>query len=140
MVAANICGSSKCSLLYITLLTPRILRWPLDFWKNLCTPVSDRIDRSLFCTDLQVICKINYFTVIQIRWRQGWYIYLLYCSAWATRLNGIKYNLCNSNLFFTGTSVWWSCNKCNKLNQHEWIKHECKKIILNNCIYSATNI
>jgi hypothetical protein len=32
-VAPNICGSSVWNLLYVTLLSPKILRWLLDFWK-----------------------------------------------------------------------------------------------------------
>jgi hypothetical protein len=37
-VAPNICGSSVESLLHVTLLGPRILRWLTDHEKNLCTP------------------------------------------------------------------------------------------------------
>jgi hypothetical protein len=36
--APNIWGFSRWHLLHITHLAPRILRWLLDFWKNLCTP------------------------------------------------------------------------------------------------------
>jgi hypothetical protein len=35
MVAAYICGSSVWNLLYVTLLMPWILRWLLEFFKNL---------------------------------------------------------------------------------------------------------
>jgi hypothetical protein len=31
------------SLFYFILLAPRILRWPLNFWKNLCTPALNKI-------------------------------------------------------------------------------------------------
>ena len=37
-VAPNICGPAVCNLLHVTLLAPRILRWLLDFWKNLWIP------------------------------------------------------------------------------------------------------
>jgi len=39
MVAANICGSSIYNLLYVTLLAPKILRWPLDFRKIYALPL-----------------------------------------------------------------------------------------------------
>jgi len=32
-VASNICGTSVCCLFHVTLLTSRILKWLLDFWK-----------------------------------------------------------------------------------------------------------
>ena len=41
MMAPNVCGSSVRNLLHVTLLTPRILRWLLDFWK-ICAAVSPR--------------------------------------------------------------------------------------------------
>ena len=37
MVAPNICGSSVCNLLHVTVLARRILRWLLDFLGNLCS-------------------------------------------------------------------------------------------------------
>ena len=37
-VAPNVCKSSVWNLLRATLLAPNILRWLLDFWKNLLTP------------------------------------------------------------------------------------------------------
>jgi hypothetical protein len=39
VVAANICGSSTCNLLYVTLLAPRILRWHIDFGKIYALPL-----------------------------------------------------------------------------------------------------
>jgi len=37
IVTPSICGSLVWNLLYVTLLVPRILRWLLDFLKNVCT-------------------------------------------------------------------------------------------------------
>lgn len=39
MLVPNICGSSVWNLFHITLLAPSIMRWLLEFWKKLCTPV-----------------------------------------------------------------------------------------------------
>jgi len=32
-VTSKICGSAVWNWLHVTLLVPRVLRWPLDFWK-----------------------------------------------------------------------------------------------------------
>jgi hypothetical protein len=37
-VAPDICGFCLWNLLHVTLLSPRILTWLLDFWK-ICAPV-----------------------------------------------------------------------------------------------------
>jgi len=39
MVTPNICGPSVWTLLYVTLVTPRILRWLLDVFK-ICASLS----------------------------------------------------------------------------------------------------
>jgi hypothetical protein len=38
-VARDMCGPSVRNLLHATPLAPRILRRPLDFWKELFTPI-----------------------------------------------------------------------------------------------------
>jgi hypothetical protein len=38
LVALNVCGSSIWNLCYVVLLAPRIMSWPLDFWKICIIP------------------------------------------------------------------------------------------------------
>lgn len=38
--APNTCGPSPRNLFNVTLLAPRILRWPLEFW-IICAPLTD---------------------------------------------------------------------------------------------------
>ena len=46
----NICRLSGCNLLHVTLLASRILRWLVDFWKNLWTPAV------MPCSDIVGMC------------------------------------------------------------------------------------
>jgi len=52
LVAPIICGSSVWNLLHVTLLAPRILTWPLDFWKNFFIPVHEHSQTVIFTSYL----------------------------------------------------------------------------------------
>jgi hypothetical protein len=52
IAAPNICGSSIWNLLRNTLLLPRVLRWPPDFWKICGSP------RKYICKNPELINKV----------------------------------------------------------------------------------
>jgi hypothetical protein len=58
-VAPNICGSSVWNFLHVTILVPRILRWLLNFFGNLCSPADSivTINRKHLQTLKEKSCK-----------------------------------------------------------------------------------
>jgi len=62
IMAPNICGPSVWNLIHVTLLTPRIIRWQLDFSK-ICVPLSELYLLPFIC--LHSVHRDNCYPVAQ---------------------------------------------------------------------------
>jgi hypothetical protein len=62
IMAPNICGFSVLILLHVTQLSPRILRWLLDFW-SICGPLCYFTSNS---NDYDILCKVLF--ILKLLW------------------------------------------------------------------------
>jgi hypothetical protein len=76
-VASNICGSSVQLVLLITLLSLRILRWLLHFWK-ICGP----LDTFIVTYNCQKYLNLAYFSSLEVDVSQGIHTPMLTLFIW----------------------------------------------------------
>lgn len=62
MVAPDTCGSSVCTLIDATLLGPKVLGWPQDFWNNCASPVMTIFRRREQLMQFLIFALNNKFT------------------------------------------------------------------------------